>query len=354
MDFLLNDHTSDELCARLAPHGVPIDVARRVFPRIHERGASARPDFAKVRGLSRRHQELLSAHSAGRLEVVSRKRSAVDGFTKYLFRAGDGDLVESVLIPLPAGPDTTPEKHVLCISSQVGCPLACTFCATGRMGLRRNLATWEILDQVARVREEAVAPIRGIVFMGMGEPFLNYDAVLGAADVLSHPAGFAIAKKAITISTAGIVPAIRRYTAEGHKYRLAISLTSAIEAKRLVLMPIEKKYPLGELLAAARAHSEATGDRIMLEYVTISGQNVGEEDARALIERLAGMRVRLNLIDVNDTTGRFAPPSDAELSQFRTWLAPLAQPIVRRYSGGKDVDGACGMLAAREVRVASS
>jgi 23S rRNA (adenine2503-C2)-methyltransferase len=182
--------------------------------------------------------------------------------------------------------------------------------------------------------------------MGMGEPFMNYDAVLRAADILSDPAGFAIARKAITISTAGIVPAIRRFTAERHRYRLAISLTSAIEEKRRWLMPIENKYPLGELLGAARAHAEATRSRIMLEYVLLPGVNMGPEDARALIDRLAGLKVRLNLIDVNDATGRFRAPTEAEVGRFRDLLEPLGQPVVRRYSGGKDVDGACGMLAA--------
>ena len=346
--MLLNDHPLDELCAHLGALGVPPDVGRRLFARVHARGAPARLDPGGVPGPSRLSAEALerAGARAGRLELVSRRRSTADGFVKYLFRLGDGEVVETVLIPLPAGPDTMPEKHVVCVSSQAGCALACAFCATGRRGPGRSLAAWEIVDQVARARDDAGAPVRGVVFMGMGEPFLNYDAVIRAARVLSEPAGLAVGQKAITLSTAGIVPAIRRYTAEGHRYRLALSLTSAIEDKRRRLMPIERKYPLAELLAAARAHAEATRDRIMLEYVMIGGVNVGEEDARALVRRLAGMRVRLNLIDVNDAGGRFLPPTDAERARFRAWLAPLGQPIVRRYSGGKDVDAACGMLAA--------
>lgn len=346
MNLILNDRRADELARDLADCGIGTDVARRFFARVHDRGAAAAPDLGAVRGLSLRGAHAVGMARAGRLEVVSRRRSPLDGFVKYLFRLGDGALVEAVLIPLPAGPDTHPEKYILCISSQAGCPLACAFCATGRLGLVRNLAAWEIVDQVARIRDEVERPIRGLVFMGMGEPFMNYDAVLRAADIMSDPAGFAIARKAITISTAGIVPAIRRFTAEGHRYRLAISLTSAIEAKRRWLMPIEQKYPLDELLDAARAHAAATRSRIMLEYVLLAGVNMGEEDAQALITRLAGMQVRLNLIEVNDASGRFTPPTAAELSRFRDWLAPLGQPIVRRYSGGKDVDGACGMLAA--------
>ncbi len=347
----LNNLRLGEFIAAVAPHGVPTDVARRLFARTHARGGGPIPDYALVRGLSHAAARALVDVDArsGRLEVAARRRSDADGFVKYLFRLHDGALVEAVLIPLPAGPDTVPAKYVLCISSQAGCPLACVFCATGRMGLVRQLATWEIVDQVARIRDDLVAggpDVRGIVFMGMGEPFMNYDAVIRAADILSDPAGFAIDGKAITISTAGIVPAIRRYTAEKHRYRLAISLTSAIEEKRRWLMPIEQKYPLTELLDAARAHAEATRTRIMLEYVLISGVNTGEKDALALIDRLAGIQVRLNLIDVNDSTGRFAPPDAAELSRFRDWLIPLGQPVVRRYSGGKDVEGACGMLAA--------
>jgi 23S rRNA (adenine2503-C2)-methyltransferase len=352
--MFLNDRTPSDLASDVIAHGASADLApalaRRLFAAVHEPGAPAELPLRGVRGMPHRVADSMAAAGVrgGRIEIATRRRSPLDGFVKYLFRLSDGAFVEAVLIPLPAGPDTVPEKHTLCISSQAGCALACAFCATGRLGAIRDLEAWEIVEQVARIRDDidGSAPIRGLVFMGMGEPFLNYDNVIRAARILSEPAGFAIAAKAITISTAGIVPAIRRYTAEGHRYRLAISLTSAIEAKRRWLMPIEKKYPLGDLLDAARAHARATRTRITLEYVTMSGVNVGREDAEALIERLAGVQVRLNLIDVNDATGRFSPPSEEELSRFRDWLQPLGQPIVRRYSGGKDVDGACGMLAA--------
>jgi 23S rRNA (adenine2503-C2)-methyltransferase len=346
---LLNDRTSDELVTELGAFAVPAAVGRRVFARVHGREAPA--GVPATRGLSKASVRALEAAGArqGRLQVVSRRRSQADGFVKYLFQLDDGALVEAVLIPLPAGPESQPVKYTLCVSSQAGCALACVFCATGRIGLVRSLQAWEIVEQVARIRDEVTRPIKGLVFMGMGEPFMNYDAVLRAASILSDPAGFAISRKAITISTAGIVPSIRRFTAEGHAYRLAISLTSAIEEKRRWLMPIEQKYSLAELLEAAREHAAARRTRVMLEYVTISGVNVGEEDAAALIERLSGIPVRLNLIDVNDATGRFRPPTAHELSRFRDLLQPLGQPIVRRYSGGKDVEGACGMLAAEAL-----
>jgi 23S rRNA (adenine2503-C2)-methyltransferase len=350
LPFLLNDLPMADFQAAVAAHGVPADVARRLFAQVHREGAAPLPERELTRGLSKAAFAALAEAGAtsSRLETVTRKKSAADSFVKYLFRLADDKLVESVAIPLPAGPDTVPEKFVACISSQAGCALGCVFCATGRLGFQRNLAIHEIVDQVARVRDDqaAVAPVRGLVFMGQGEPFLNYDAVIGAAKIFSDPAGFAIDAKAITISTAGIVPAIRRFTAEGHKFRLAISLTSAIEAKRRVLMPIEKKYPLGELLDAAAEWAQTRRTRITLEYVMLGGENCGEEDAAALVERLGDIPVKLNLIDVNDATGRYQPPTEEELYRFRGWLAPLGQPIVRRYSGGKDVEGACGMLAA--------
>jgi 23S rRNA (adenine2503-C2)-methyltransferase len=354
--LLLNDLDPAAFHAAVTPLGLPADVAPRLFAQVHKVGAPLVPERERVRGLGRAPAQALVAAgaTAGRLEIVTRRRSTADSFVKYLFRTHDGKLIEAVLIPLPAGPDARPTKYVLCVSSQAGCALGCVFCATGRLGFDRNLATWEIVDQVARIRDDLAAgtagahpaPIRGLVFMGQGEPFLNYDRVIAATRILSHPAAFAIDARKITISTAGIVPAIRRFTAEGHKLRLAISLTSAIEDKRARLMPIEQVHPLAELLSAAREHQAKAGGRMMLEYVMISGENVGRDDAVALIDRLAGLPTRLNLIDVNDTTGRYQPPTAAELADFRRWLAPLGQPVVRRYSGGKDVDGACGMLAA--------
>jgi 23S rRNA (adenine2503-C2)-methyltransferase len=188
--------------------------------------------------------------------------------------------------------------------------------------------------------------VRGVVFMGMGEPFLNYEEVIQAARILSAPTGLAISGKAITISTAGVVPAIRRYTAEGWPFRLAVSVTAATSVKRRSLMPVEKSYPLPELVAAIREHAAARRERVTVEYVVISGVNCGVDDAEALGTLFAGIPIRLNLIEVNDATGQHLPPDEAEWSRFRDALSLIGQPIVRRYSGGKDVDAACGMLAS--------
>jgi 23S rRNA (adenine2503-C2)-methyltransferase len=274
-----------------------------------------------------------------RLRVLDRCTDPADGFVKYLLELPDGKRVEAVRIPIF---DT---HHVVCVSSQVGCALACDFCATGALGFSRNLSPWEIVEQVLTIRDEAALPVRGVVFMGMGEPFLNYRAVIAAARILSAPAGAAIDGRAITISTAGWVPAIRRYTREGHPYRLAVSVTSAIPEKRGRVMPIEERFPLPELMDAVREHAAARRTRAMLAYVLIRGFNTGREDAEALARLVGSTRVKLDLIDVNDATGRYLPPEAGELSAFRDHLQVLGCPVVRRYSGGKGAKAACGMLA---------
>ena len=228
--------------------------------------------------------------------------------------------------------------------------MGCAFCATARLGFRRNLATWEIVDQVVQVQADSPHPVRGVVFMGMGEPMLNYERVMHAAEILSEPCGMAIDAKAITISTVGIVPMIRRFTAERRPYRLVVSLTSADPQRRRSLLPVEEMHPLPEVIAAVREYHEATGRRVTLAWTMMSGVNTRPEDARQLAAATAGLPIVLDLIEVNDPTGRFHPPSTQELNLFRDALtAELGMPVVRRYSGGQDIAGGCGMLAGAMV-----
>jgi 23S rRNA (adenine2503-C2)-methyltransferase len=333
---VLSDLLPSELEARLAPLGLTANEARRLYSHQLRRG---RRDF-EVRDLAREKQRRAAESVAmGALEVVERRRAA-DGFLKYLFRCEDGALVETVRIPL------LKETYSVCVSSQVGCALGCVFCATGRLGFSRNLRAWEIVEQIRVVREEADRPVRSVVFMGMGEPLLNYDHVIRAARILSDPSSLAISGRAITISTAGVVPAIRKYTREAWPFRLAVSLTAATRQKRRSLMPVEETWPVDELIAAVREHADATRDRVMIEYVAIGGVNCSREDAAHLVALLRGIPVRFNIIEVNDASGVYLPPSAEELESFRDALQALGQPIVRRYSGGKDVQAGCGMLAA--------
>ena len=353
-----------ELVAAVAPHGVPPAVARRIFARVHRDGAAGFPPGA-VRGLSNAAAASLEAVCEWPdLRVVERRRAA-DGFVKYLFRTADGHEIEAVRIPLPdpeaaralkerrrtgqaASLEALPTaKYTVCLSSQVGCALACDFCATGSLGGIRSLKTWEILAQLRAISAEADHPVRGAVFMGMGEPLLNYDNVVRAARVLSDPCGPAIGAKAISISTAGVLPAIRRFTAEGHRYLLILSLGAPTSAERRPLMPIEDRWPLPEVVAAMRDHADARGTRVTLAYVVIGGVNATPRHAQELGVLLAGLRVKLNLIDVTDETGRYRPATPEELGAFRDALVALSVPVVRRYSGGAEIAAACGTLAAR-------
>jgi 23S rRNA (adenine2503-C2)-methyltransferase len=318
--------------------GIDLADARRILGAVVGRSRAVRD----ARNVRREVLDLVEARcSRARLERIE-TADARDGFRKYLFGLPDGNRIETVRIPLF---DT---HHTLCLSSQVGCALRCSFCATGRLGLTRNLEPWEMVSQFLEVRADSTRPITGAVFMGQGEPFHNYEAVLQAAYVLCDPAGARVDQRRISISTAGVVPMIRRYTAERHKFRLCVSLNAAIPEKRAALMPIERGHPLDELVDAIRAHALQRG-RITLEYVMMSGVNVGEEDAEALGRLLAGIPVRLNPIDVNDATGQWSAPRPEEWSRFRDALSRAlpGQPIVRRYSGGGEKYAACGMLSGR-------
>lgn len=338
----LTNFTSQALAERYAPLGMTPRLARRLQSSALRRGAWPVEDTTlSARWLDRVRQDL----HIPELALIDRRVSPGDGFAKYLFASGDGARFEAVLIPLLHRPDDP--KAIVCVSTQVGCAMGCAFCATGRMGFTRDLAPWEIVAQVAQIRRDTAHPVRGVVFMGMGEPLLNYDAVIRAAHIFSEPSGLAIAAKAVTISTVGIAPAIRRLGREGHAFRLVVSLTSADPLKRRSVMPAESAYPSDDLRAALGEYHAATGRRVTLAWTLIAGFNTGEDDARLLADWVGELPVQLDLIDVNDATGAFTPPGDAERNAFRDALRRhLAAPVIRRYSGGKDIHAACGMLAA--------
>jgi len=331
--------------------GVSEEVGRKLLAAAVQRGEQ---DLRSVRGVRRELLERIEALTTAEPLRIAGREPAADGFVKYLFELRDGVRVEAVRIPVPCeapGADTSAyagkeKKYVVCISSQAGCALACAFCATGELGFLRNLDAAEIVGQVLAVRGEADRPVRGVVFMGMGEPFLNYEAVIQAARILCHPSGACIDARSITISTAGIVPQIRRFTAEGHKFRLAVSLTHAVPAKRLRLMPVEGVHPTAELVAALHDHARARRTRVLVEYVLLGGVNDAPEDARALTALLDPRLVKVDLIDVNGPTGGFQRASREARSGFLDVLAGAGIPFAIRYSGGQDVQAGCGQLAA--------
>lgn len=278
-----------------------------------------------------------------RLEQVEKVQDPADGFVKYLFRSPDGALSEAVRIPLHR-----PGCFTVCLSSQVGCAMGCAFCATARLGFRRNLEAWEMVAAFLAIRDEADGRVTGVVFQGQGEPLANYDAVIRAAGVLSHPCMGRVSGDAITISTVGLVPQIRRYAKEGHRFRLIVSLTSAIPERRASLLPVAGRQDLGELAAAIREYASAGHfGRTTVAWVVLSGVNTGADEVEALRALLGDVRLRLNLIDVNDPRpDGFRRAGPEELSAFMDRLQALRVPIVRRYSGGQATHAACGMLAS--------
>lgn len=320
--------------------------ARRVLGRLVSEGhddlaGMKRPVRATVR-------EALRVHTRhDHLQIVERVVDDVDGFEKFLLRLDDGAFVEAVKIPLEK-----PGHFTVCVSSQVGCAMGCVFCATGRLGLKRHLQRHEIVGQVLAVRATLAEGQRltGVVFMGQGEPLHNYDEVIGAALVLSDPCGGRIDARNISISTVGLVPQMRRFAAEGHKFRLVVSLHSAVAERRRSLLPIAKQWSLDDVADAIRALHAAHGDRVTVAFCLMSGVNTGVDEVEALQRLLGDVPLRINLIDVNDArdpaAGGFSPPGPDELRGLLDSLQVLRQPVVRRYSGGKKREAACGMLAS--------
>jgi 23S rRNA (adenine2503-C2)-methyltransferase len=266
---------------------------------------------------------------------VTAEAHSEDGTVKALMHTGDARPVEAVLMRFRDG------RRSLCVSSQSGCPLTCTFCATGRMRFGRNLTTSEILDQALHFRRgEAVDHL---VFMGMGEPGLNIEAVLGACARLPD---LGITNRRTTISTVGWIPAIERITDSGLPVRLALSLHAPDDALRSELMPVNDRYPLADVLAACRTHFERTRRRVFVEYVMLAGVNDRYEQALALGRLLAGRAFKVNLIPYNPTDSPYEGSSRAAIDAFRGGLERAGIPVTVRLTRGRDIAAACGQLAA--------
>lgn len=277
-------------------------------------------------------------------------RRAADGqVRKTLFETADGHGVEAVLM-------THAVRTTVCVSTQVGCAVGCAFCASGRDGIRRGLSAEEMVDQVlhfARVtRDEAARHITNVVFMGMGEPFHNYDETLRACRLLNDPAGFRLAARAISVSTAGVIPGIERFAAEPLQLNLAVSLHAATNDLRSRLVPLNRTYPLDDLFAACARYVEKTHRKVMFEYVVLRGVNDTAEQMRALTKRLASSLYHLNLIAYNETGDAFVRPDTRELMEFCARLQSAGVSCTVRHSPGRGIDAACGQLARRRAAAA--
>ena len=340
--------TPDELAAWVEAQRQPSYRARQIADGIWKDGGST--DAAAFRTLPVALREALAG--AVRLDTVADTEITLAdrGMTeKALHRLDDGALIESVLMHYPAH-GSSRERHTLCISSQAGCAVGCPFCATGELGFGRDLEVAEILDQVRHAARRLATDSRrltNIVFMGMGEPLLNLDAVLAAVEALNDPRRFGLGARHITVSTSGVVPGIRRLTALGPQFTLAVSLHAARDALRDVLVPLNRRWPVADVVDAAREHARATGRRISYEVTMIGGVNDTELDAGAMADLLRGDHAHVNLIPMNPVahTPWQASPMPV-IEAFATTLRDAGIATTIRRNRGQEVGAACGQLAA--------
>ena len=300
-------------------------------------------DVRAMTNLSKILREKLAVRTRiTRLHLVERQESATGEAVKFLFELPTGQRIESVLIV-----DGT--RRTACLSSQVGCPLDCKFCATGRMGMIANLEAGQIVDQflqVNRFARERGAKVTNVVMMGMGEPLLNYAAVVRALKLMRLKEGIGLGGRKVTVSTAGYIPGIRRLMAEDLNVGLAISLNATTDELRDQLMPINRKYQLAELLAVAREFFARRGYGVTFEYVLMAGLTDADADARRLAELTRDIPCKINLIPYNETDAdpRFRRPAQRRLAQFYQVLKGYGVEFTVRHSRGRDIDAACGQL----------
>jgi 23S rRNA (adenine2503-C2)-methyltransferase len=333
----------DELESYLASISVPRFHARQIFQWIYRRGET---DFEAMTDLSRELRTALARGLAVSTPAVVKRERSEDGTTKLLLRLADGHFIESVFIP------DTPSQ-TFCISTQVGCAMHCAFCLTGKMGIVRNLTAGEIAGQVrVLVRELQMQGQRfNIVLMGMGEPLHNYDATMKALRILGDEHGLAVAPRRITLSTVGVLPALERLATEPFMPNLAISLHSTTEDQRDLLVPINRKYGLKELLDACRRFPLKRRERITFEYVLLEDVNDSPEDARRLVKLLHGIKGKVNLLPLNEAAGiPFARPSNERVNRFAQILAERGITVSVRRSRGRDIRAACGQLITESTR----
>jgi len=310
--------------------------AGQVMRWIYQRGVI---DFADMTDLAKSFRDELSQRAYVSTFIPEAVEVSSDGTRKFLFRLDDGKSIETVLIPMEG------ERNTLCVSTQVGCAMQCSFCLTGTFGLERNLTAAEIVNQVCAVREQHA--VDNIVLMGMGEPLHNLDNVVDALQILYASNGFDYGPRKVTLSTSGLVPEMcelgRRI-----KVNLAVSLNATTDEVRNELMPVNRRYPIKELMEACRKFPLAPRQRITFEYILIQGVNDSQADARRLVKLLHGIKAKVNLIPFNEHAGSaYKKPSEADMRAFQTYLLDRQIVAVRRAGKGQDISAACGQLKGK-------
>lgn len=329
-----------ELTDLLRPFGKERYRSTQVIRWLFQKGIQS---FDEMTNLSKPfRQELNQVSYLSTLHLLNIEE-ARDKTQKYLFQLEDGHRIESVLIP-------DKKRLTLCLSTQVGCAFECKFCLTGRMGWKRNLKASEILNQILAVKKKIPhhQSLTNLVLMGMGEPLANYDNTLKAIEWMVHPDAFCFSSRKVTLSTAGLIPALERLKNETVSFRLAISLNATDEKTRSYLMPINHRYPLSKLLEVCRSFPIRPRTRITFEYVMLDGINDSLHDAKRLIKILRGIPSKINLIPLNEAPEiPFKRPSDEKIKQFQEYLMEGGLTVIVRASKGVEISAACGQLHAK-------
>ena len=302
-------------------------------------------NFDLMTNLSKTLRQRLSENFYFSLPGLLEKFPSQDGAIKYLFALEDGSTIESVWMP-------SEDRKTLCISTQVGCRLACSFCQTGTLGLKRNLTAGEIIGQIVKVNEDLAEKdrITNIVVMGMGEPLDNYQPLVDALRLMVAPEGMKISTRKITLSTSGLVDKIKDFQEEGIHVNLAISLNATLDTVRDQIMPINKKYPIEVLLETLRSYPLKPNRKLTFEYVLLAGINDTDDDAKRLAKLLRGIPSKINLIPFNRIEpSDYHPPSEKRLLSFQNYLISQNYSVFIRKNRGTDILGACGQLAAQST-----
>jgi 23S rRNA (adenine2503-C2)-methyltransferase len=351
MSIFLTDLNIEEVNKLVTSLAEPAYRARQLLAWVYQRLAVSIDEMTDLpQAFRQKLAQQVNLHTLTPIHEVRAK----DGTVKILFSLKDGKTVETALMKFPS----TGGKHryTVCLSTQVGCPIGCPFCATGQQGFERNLTPGEIIDQVlyfARYLQDKTngsegERINNIVFMGMGEPLANYDALREAIEMLNSPSGFTLSARSMTISTAGLIPGIERLGNEKLQVGLAISLHSGDNKLRDKLVPINKKYPLGELIPACREYFARTGRRVSFEYALFNDINDSLVQAQSVAELIQGMNFHVNLISANQTTNQKMQPSPRnKVLAFQQELKNRGINCTLRLSRGQDIDAGCGQLRSR-------
>jgi 23S rRNA (adenine2503-C2)-methyltransferase len=328
----------EELGVVMKDWELPSFHARQIFSWIYQKGII---DFEQMSNLPAHLRKHLKENFSNLDLKIAHLDQSLDGTQKFLFKLSDGRLIEAATIPVES-------RLTGCLSSQAGCKFACAFCASGLIGLKRQLTSVEILDQVLCLKNNNRQPLSHLVFMGMGEPLDNYDNVLKAIRVINAPHAFNIGARRITISTCGIIPGIRRLEEEKLQIELSVSLHSADDKIRTQLMPVNKVYPLKELIESCRHYIKITNRQITFEYLLIKGLNSGLNDAKKLNRLLKGLNSKVNLIVLNSVkeTG-LESPNKIDVLIFKDYLLKQGIVVTLRKSRGQDIEAACGQLRLR-------